>query len=184
MTNERRREEGLVKGDRPEVSLFVKAAERVRFVVPLLLCHLALTGDYTPRNWVLGLAVSSALVFLLNPRPRAFPWRRLPEIFAAAARYGALLARDIVESGFVVMRIVFNPSLPIRPGILRIHSGFDAPLGHAMIAHSITVTPGEMVIEMDDEGNLYTHCLNVEESARAASTVLNRRVELLRKILV
>ncbi|MCK7481749.1 MAG: Na+/H+ antiporter subunit E [Candidatus Moduliflexus flocculans] len=37
-------------------------------------------------------------------------------------------------------------------------------------AHAITLSPGEMVVAIDDEGVMYTHCLNVDDSEKWSPT--------------
>ncbi len=71
----------------------------------------------------------------------------------ALARYAGLLALDIVRSGIGVAAIVLNPRLPIRPGILAIPSECESELGVALSSHALSVTPGELVVGVDDEGD-------------------------------
>jgi multicomponent Na+:H+ antiporter subunit E len=49
-------------------------------------------------------------------------------------------------------------------------------------AHAITLTPGELVLGIDDQGVLYVHCLDVTQSAAYAAEAQQLRQELLSKI--
>ena len=35
----------------------------------------------------------------------------------------------------------------------------------ALSAHAVSLTPGELVVEIDDEGVMYTHCLDASRAA-------------------
>jgi multicomponent Na+:H+ antiporter subunit E len=110
--------------------------------------------------------------------------RRLPAAAWAVVRYIAILAADVVKSGIGVARIVLDPALPIRPGIVAIDSGCDSEWGAALSAHAISITPGELVIGISQDGILYTHCLDATHSAEYAAEAQTMRRDLLSKIVV
>jgi multicomponent Na+:H+ antiporter subunit E len=78
----------------------------------------------------------------------------------ATVQYIFILLVDIMRNGLQVARIVLTPSLPIKPGIITIPSHCDTELGTALTAHAITVSPGELVVEVGEDGTMYTHCLD------------------------
>ncbi len=49
----------------------------------------------------------------------------------------------------------------IRPGIVKVHSGLKSDLAITMLAHSITLTPGTLSVEVDENNDLYVHMINV-----------------------
>ncbi|WP_175059142.1 monovalent cation/H+ antiporter subunit E [Thermococcus sp. 2319x1] len=49
----------------------------------------------------------------------------------------------------------------IRPGIVKISPGLTRDESKTLLANSITLTPGTFTLEIDDEGNLYVHWINV-----------------------
>ncbi len=54
----------------------------------------------------------------------------------------------------------------INPGIVRISPGLKTDLGNAMLANSITLTPGTLSVDIDEDSNdLYIHWINVKEEA-------------------
>ncbi|RLF55044.1 MAG: cation:proton antiporter [Thermoplasmata archaeon] len=54
----------------------------------------------------------------------------------------------------------------IRPGIVRISPNLKTDLGITMLANSITLTPGTLSVDVDDQTNdLYVHWINVKEPA-------------------
>jgi multicomponent Na+:H+ antiporter subunit E len=54
----------------------------------------------------------------------------------------------------------------INPGIVRISPGLKTDLGITMLANSITLTPGTLSVDIDEESNdLYVHWIRVKEEA-------------------
>ncbi len=54
----------------------------------------------------------------------------------------------------------------INPGIVRIDPKFKTDLGVTMLANSITLTPGTLSVDIDEDSkNLYIHWINVKEEA-------------------
>jgi len=118
----------------------------IRTILILLVIYLALTGNLQPSNVILGALVATGATLLVRPRGGPMDLRRLPAALWATVRYIAILAADVVKSGIGVARIVLDPALPIRPGIVAIDSECDSEWGTALSAHAISITPGEMVI--------------------------------------
>jgi len=154
----------------------------IRTILTLLVIYLALTGNLQASNIVLGTLVAGAATLLLRPQPGRTDLRRLPAAFWATVRYIAILAADVVKSGVGVARIVLDPKLPIRPGIVAIESGCQSELATALSAHALTITPGEMVIGIDENGVMYAHCLDATHSAEYAAEAQTMRRNLLSKI--
>ena len=87
-----------------------------------------------------------------------------------------------VLAALTVSRIVLAPRLPLNPGIIAIPSGSKSALGTARSAHAITLSPGELVVAIDDDGVMYTHCLNVDDSQRFIDKAQSMRKNLLNKM--
>jgi multicomponent Na+:H+ antiporter subunit E len=83
-----------------------------------------------------------------------------------------------------VAKLVLDPKLPIRPGIIAIKSGMTSEIGTALSAHAITITPGEMVVEIGDDGTMYTHCLDAVSSGEGGDSAQQTRRDMLQQILV
>ncbi len=155
-----------------------------RAVILLTLAYLALTSNLEPLNIVVGLLVSVIVVALIRPQPHALQWRQLPGTLIALLRYVVILAYDLIVSGLQVARIVLDPKMPIKPGILAIPAKTESEIAQALNAHAITLTPGEIVVEMAEDGTMYTHCLDAAESEKLVSEAQELRTELLEKILL
>jgi multisubunit Na+/H+ antiporter MnhE subunit len=151
-------------------------------IVGLWLVYLALTSNLEPGNLVLGLLIAAGLTALLRPPRGTFELRKLPAALLALGRYLLVVVVDAIKSGLVAARLVLDPALPVKPGIIAIPSGCDSELATALSAHAITLAPGEMVVEIGEGGVMYTHTLDVTHAAEYVAEAQQLRRELLRKI--
>jgi multicomponent Na+:H+ antiporter subunit E len=156
----------------------------VRTTLILLAVYLAVSGNLQLSNIVVGTLIAVLVTLLLRPQPSRVDPHRLPAATWATIRYIGILAADVIKGGVGVARIVLNPELPIQPGIVAIPSGCDSELGTALSAHALSITPGELVIGIDQAGNLYTHCLDATHAAEYAAQAQAMRRDLLSKIFV
>ena len=158
-------------------------SQMLQVSVPLFIVYLALTGNAEPANLVMGALVAVG-ISLLRPKmnlPLISP-KRLPQFLWAGIRYIFVLAWDVIRGGISTARIVLDPNLPLNPGIIAIPSGTQSELGTALSAHAITLSPGEMVVAIDDEGMMYTHCLNVDDSEEIVADAQELRKNLLSRM--
>jgi multicomponent Na+:H+ antiporter subunit E len=154
----------------------------LRVTLPLLIIYLALTSNLALNNILLGLLVSTTIAILIRPQRQHYQLHRLPGTLWAVGQYVLILMVDIIKNGLQVARIVLTPSLPIQPGIISIPSQCDTEFGTALSAHAITVSPGELVVEVGEDGTMYTHCLDATNSEQKAAEAQRMRVNLLQKI--
>ena len=138
---------------------------RIQIAIPLFIVYLVLSGNVTIPNLVVGALVALGVSALLPGRDEApIPLKRVPGFVGAMIRYVFVVIWDILKGGIATARIVLSLDMPLKTGIIAIPSGSKSELGTALSAHAITLSPGELVVEMDDEGMMYTHCLDVDKS--------------------
>ncbi len=152
------------------------------FMIPIWLLYLLLTGNWALNNLVTGFILAGLVVVLVRPAKRPFAWKRLPDALLASVLYLLRLFWDLLVSGIQVSRIVLTPSLPIKPGIVAIPSHCETDLGVALSAHAITLTPGELVIEIDEAGVMYTHMLDATAPEKKIAEAQKERRDLLSRI--
>jgi multicomponent Na+:H+ antiporter subunit E len=87
----------------------------------------------------------------------ALPWLRL--LF-----YLPWLGWQIVVASFHVAYVVLHPKMPIRPRLVRFRTSFPHTLARLTLANSITLTPGTVTLDVQDNEFL-VHALT-EASAR------------------
>jgi multicomponent Na+:H+ antiporter subunit E len=152
-------------------------------ILPLLLIYLALTANIAPGNILLGVLLAGLVIFFVQPGKIVHNLARLPQALWALVRFLAVLVVDIIKSGVVVAQIVLSPHLPIYPGIIRIPTQCSNDLGAALSAYALTVTPGEITMEISEDGELFVHCLDVRRSQEYVHEAQVLRQELLSKMV-
>ncbi len=71
----------------------------------------------------------------------------------------------------------------INPGIVKISTGMKTDLGTTLLANSITLTPGTLSVEVDEENNdLYVHWINVTDNEPKARDVCGNFIEWAKRI--
>ena len=81
--------------------------------------------------------------------------------------YTLWLLREVVEANLQVAWIVVHPRMPVDPRLLRFSTRFENPISQVVLAHSITLTPGTVTIDLGD-GAYLVHAL-VPASADAVA---------------
>jgi len=155
----------------------------LRAALLLTVVYLTLTANLQLSNIIAGLLLSSLILLLLRPATQSVEWRLWPSATWAILRYLLVLAYDLIVSGIQVARIVLDPALPIQQGIIAIPTKCESETGQALSAHAITLTPGELVVEMSDEGVMYTHVLDATHAEDDMAEAQHMREDLLRKIM-
>jgi multicomponent Na+:H+ antiporter subunit E len=155
-----------------------------RVVVPAFLIYIGLTANFELSNLVVGALMAVMVGILVRPKRRAFHLRYLPGALVSLVKYIVLLLYDLIMSGVQVAQIVLNPKLPINPGIITIPVRCETELANALSAHAITLTPGELVIEMDEHGVMYTHILDMSREREYIDQAQSQRRDLLRRIFI
>lgn len=95
--------------------------------------------------------------------------RTSPLALQTTLRYGLFFLKELVKANLSVARIVLAPSLPLRPGIVKVRTRLKSPVGRLLLANSITLTPGTLSVEMDGEW-LYVHWVSVSSDDIDAAT--------------
>lgn len=112
---------------------------------------LVLSGQYTPLLLVIG-AVSSFLVVLLGSRMAVIDREGHPiDLVLRAVWFWPWLLWQIVKSGLDVSRIILSPSLPISPTLINVRASQKSAVGLVTYANSITLTPGTVSVEVEDD---------------------------------
>ena len=71
----------------------------------------------------------------------------------------------------------------IRPGIVRISPGLSTELGVTLLANSITLTPGTLSVDVDDDsGDLFVHWINVTDEEPTCKAVCGPFADWARRI--
>lgn len=153
--------------------------------IPIALLWMAVTGTVSLGaalvGYLLGLATLLVLRRLGLPLRRGIGFRQV----GAALVYIWRLLADIVVSSLQVARLILTPRRRLQTGILAVPSGDtrDDQLLTALSAHGINISPGQLVIDIDELGTLYIHCLDLAASRPTIEAQQRERLRLLRGIV-
>jgi len=85
------------------------------------------------------------------------------------------LLAEVVRANLEVAAVTLDPSLPIDPQLIEYEPGTSSPFEQAVLANAITLTPGTVTVDADEDG-LLVHALTAETRAGLESGSLARAV--------
>lgn len=129
--------------------------------VTLLLVYLFLAG-FTLDEVILGSIISAVLAVVLVKYldfkiDWKFPIRLLKFIFI----YIPVFIWKLILANLDVARRVLSPKIPLNPGIVKVKTDLKGDLGKLTLANSITLTPGTLSIDVDED-HIYVHTVDVK----------------------
>lgn len=76
-----------------------------------------------------------------------------------------IFIRELILSSISVLRCVLSPKLNITPGIFTYETKLEGDWQITALALLLTLTPGSVVMEVSENGNLfYIHAMDLEEA--------------------
>jgi multicomponent Na+:H+ antiporter subunit E len=92
------------------------------------------------------------VTFVAGPRLRIFSGIRFsPSAPIHLLLYLGYFLFALVRANLDVARRVLSPSLPIRPGVVAVRTALRSDLGRLVLANSITLTPGTLSVDVQDD---------------------------------
>ncbi len=160
-------------GDR--TPLHARTKHQVLALLVFAVAWLLWSGLYQPLILALG-AVSCAVALLVAGRTGFFD-RDTYSLHVALRLpgYWLWLLREIVLSNLRVARVVLAPHPQLSPTLVTIDASMLDPVAQAILANSITLTPGTVTID-DDQGRLRVHCLTRAAADDLAGGAMQRRL--------
>ena len=150
--------------------------------IVMVITYLALSANVAPVNVLLGVVFALGILAALRPGRFRINWRKVPGSLKAVAVYTVRLLFNMFRSGLRMARIILDPKLPLRSGIVAIPAGCKSDVGRALSAHAISLPPGELFIEMDRSGTMFIHTLDVEKTLEQAGPAQAVQRDLLQQI--
>lgn len=118
----------------------------------LVLLWLLLVGTLRWDELLAAVAAAGLVTALAGPRLVILSGVKLsPASLAPLGRYLREFALALVKSNLDVARRVLTPSLPIRPAVVEVTTSLRSPLGKLLLANSITLTPGTLTVDVQDD---------------------------------
>ena len=116
------------------------------------LLWLLLAGTLAPQELVAAATAGILVTAVAGSRLAIFTGIR----FSVAAplhlvRYLIHFFGALVRANLDMARRVLNPSLPIRPAVVEVKTELESSLGKLLLANSITLTPGTLSVDLQDD---------------------------------
>jgi multicomponent Na+:H+ antiporter subunit E len=131
-----------------------------------------------------GLLVTTLLSLAFSRFAGAFADVRFsPKAIFYYFRYLGVFLWELLLANMNVARIVFSPKISIHPGIVKVKTRLKTPTGRLVLANSITLTPGTLVVDIDEDA-LYVHWIDVtaedpEEATRRIAAKFEKYLEVI-----
>lgn len=157
-----------------------KSVRMLALLIPLVAAWLLWSGIYKPLLLALGL-FSCLLTIYIKHRMDYFATEAFAMRFSRRLLgYWLWLAKEVLKSSLDVARIVLSPSLPISPQVVTIKASCKHPVDQAILANSITLTPGTLALDVH-EGEISVHALTRAGADELEKGEMDRRVAALRE---
>lgn len=136
----------------------------------------AVLSGYFDKPLLIGLGVVSiVLTLILAARMRIIdresaPFVRLPTLVPF---YG-WLGGEIAKSNVAVVKASLNPAIDITPRLVRVPVEARSDLARCVFANSITLTPGTVTVEVEEDGFL-VHALTPDFASPEGFAAMNGR---------
>lgn len=143
-------------------------------VFALVAFWLGMSGHYTPLLLSLGtasVAVTVILAFRLDILDReGSPYVRLLGFIA----YFPWLLKEIVKANWTVIQACVKADLDIAPALVKVKTTCQSDLAKVTFANSITLTPGTVTVEVEDD-KMLVHGLYEQDAQPEAFIEMDRR---------
>lgn len=92
-------------------------------------------------------------------------------------KYLSKLIVEIFVANIDVAKIVLRPKMPISPGIVKFKvKGIKKDFSRVLLGNSITLTPGTLTLEMNEDNLYIVHALTRENAESVADWYMTKRI--------
>ncbi len=125
----------------------------------LVVLWLVLSGSYTLSGehsvLLVMFVVSIAAAVFLTLRMRILDRETVPLAPAIPLlAYWSWLGREIVNANISVLRLIMKPEIEVEPRLIRVPVDLRSGLARCVFANSITLTPGTVTVDIEEDGFL------------------------------
>lgn len=143
---------------------------RIAAILSLFLFWLMLNGSVAPDVLIAGAVAALIIAWALPAGMPVFgEFRWTSAAIRIAFAYVPFFTWELIKSNLRLAAIVLAPSLPLKPGIVKVRTRLKSRMGRLLLANSITLTPGTLTVEIDGDW-LYIHWVSVESDDVEAAT--------------
>lgn len=144
---------------------------------PLLSVLVAATWLLAQNSLYIGHIILAVGLGIALPRLTHGFWPGAPRLKrpGVALRLLGVFSYDILVANFHVARLVLGPNDRLRPGFLEVPLDIADEFGIALLASMVTLTPGTVSADLDDEHRvLLVHALDIDDADAMVALIKSR----------
>lgn len=139
--------------------------------VLIALTWMFLSVSFKPTTFIVGYLLGLLMLFMLR---KSFSSRFYMDRVWAVIKLASLFLKELVMSNFSVLKLIVQPSMPIRPAIFAMPTVLEQDWEITLLSSLITLTPGTVVIDIsDDNKTLFIHSIDFEDIDEAIDSIRN-----------
>lgn len=143
------------------------------------LLWLLMSGEVNAHVCLYGAAASAAMMVFCH---RVLGWSlgmRSPGKLIAWVRYGGYLLAEMMKSAWLVMKLVYTKCDEVEPRLVWFRTTLKSDAARAVLADSITLTPGTFTVLAEQDGRFCVHALDQSLAEGIEFCEFQRRLEKL-----
>ncbi len=147
--------------------------------------HREIPPGWDIQSLLLGILVAAMVAAIFGKNFTEKPGRFFnPVRWFYAIVFIPIFAFYCIKANLQVSSLVLNPKMPIKPGVVKIHTKLRSRTALTILANCITLTPGTLTVEATQNGVLYVHWIEVltVDEAEASKMIAGQFEWFLKKI--
>ncbi|MDP8220596.1 MAG: Na+/H+ antiporter subunit E [Candidatus Stygibacter frigidus] len=158
--------------------------KKITLFIILFLIWMAFSFNLETANILSGVFAALLTTLIFSSRFLT-SWKKFynPVRYFWLIIYIIIFVWECIKANFDVAYRVLSPRMPIKPGIVKVHSSLKTEIAKVILANSITMTPGTITVDIIDS-DLYVHWIYVKSDDPAYYTkkIIGRFETLLKRI--
>lgn len=135
------------------------------------------SGNISIANFFFGAIISYVLLRPLRvfyDSTTDYSFKVLILKIPSLVRYFIKLSIEIMKASIAVAKIIIQPKIDIKPGIISVPIRAKTDIGITALANTVTLTPGTLTIDIsEDRSYLYVHCIDIEDVDEICNSIKN-----------
>lgn len=130
----------------------------------LALAWVALTGQFTPTNFIIGYGLGYVLLWLVQRAagPSTY-FKKVRQVIG----FTLFFLWELILANLRVAYDVITPQHHMRPGVVAIPLDIKTAAEITLLANLITLTPGTLSLDVSaDRSTLYVHAMHIDDTER------------------
>lgn len=106
--------------------------------------------------------------------------------FLGIIRFIPIYLLELIKANIDVAKKALSINIKISPGIIKYKSDLKSDIGLYVLSNSITLTPGTITMDIDEEenkNNLYIHCIDLKNKDSVINDIKGKLENNIRRFL-